>query len=63
MSSEMSYERDMNENTSSRESFGFGEVSRPQVEKRKKPEQARRRGKAPASFNGMHRRRKRKMAW
>ena len=30
---------------------------------RKRPEMGRKRGKAPQSFNGMHRRRRRKMAW
>jgi hypothetical protein len=30
---------------------------------RKRPTMGRRRGKAPQSFNGMHRRRRRKMAW
>jgi hypothetical protein len=30
---------------------------------RKRPEMGRRRGKAPQSFNGIHRRRRRKMAW
>jgi len=30
---------------------------------RRRPEMGRRRGKAPQSFNGIHRRRKRKMAW
>lgn len=64
MSSEMSYDHDHAETeVSSRSQAGYGEVSRPQVEKRKKPEQGRRRGKSPSSFNGMHRRRRRKMAW
>jgi len=29
----------------------------------KRPEMGRKRGRAPQSFNGMHRRRRRKMAW
>jgi hypothetical protein len=31
--------------------------------KRRRPTHGRRRGKAPQSFNGIHRRRKRKIAW
>ena len=31
--------------------------------KRSQPTMGRQRGKAPQSFNGIHRRRKRKMAW
>jgi hypothetical protein len=31
--------------------------------KRRQPTMGRTRGKAPQSFNGMHRRRRRKMAW
>jgi len=30
---------------------------------RRKPTMGRRRGKAPQSFNGIHRRRRRKLAW
>lgn len=30
---------------------------------RRRPVMGRKRGKAPQSFNGMHRRRRRKMAW
>jgi hypothetical protein len=30
---------------------------------RKRPEMGRKRGKAPQSFNGIHRRRRRKLAW
>ncbi|MEN1681830.1 MAG: hypothetical protein AAGJ46_19795 [Planctomycetota bacterium] len=41
----------------------FREGARPNSEKRKKPTQGRKRGKVPSSFNGMHRRRRRKMAW
>jgi hypothetical protein len=32
-------------------------------EQRRRPQMGRRRGKAPQSFNGIHRRRRRKMAW
>ena len=38
-------------------------VERFEASQRRKPEMGRRRGKAPQSFNGMHRRRRRKMAW
>ena len=31
--------------------------------KRRRPTMGRQRGKAPQSFNGMHRRRRRKMTW
>ena len=41
----------------------YGSSSRPNDSKRKKPELGRKRGKTPTSFNGMHRRRRRKMAW
>lgn len=41
----------------------FGSSSRPNNAKKKKPELGRKRGKTPSSFNGMHRRRRRKMAW
>jgi hypothetical protein len=30
---------------------------------RKRPEMGRKRGKAPQSYNGIHRRRRRKLAW
>ena len=41
----------------------FRSVERFEASQRRKPEMGRRRGKAPQSFNGMHRRRRRKMAW
>lgn len=41
----------------------FATGPRPNASKRKKPDQGRKRGKTPSSFNGMHRRRRRKMAW
>lgn len=63
MSSEMNYDgleaADYGDSGDTR--FAVG--SRPNSNKRKKPEQGRKRGKAPSSFNGMHRRRRRKMAW
>lgn len=62
MSSEMKYEgpeMEYGENGDNRFSMG----GRPNGEKRKRPVQGRKRGKAPSSFNGMHRRRRRKMAW
>jgi hypothetical protein len=42
---------------------GFRTVERFESSQRKRPTMGRRRGKAPQSFNGMHRRRRRKMAW
>lgn len=62
MSSELNYdtiEPDYAESAGGR----FIEGSRPNTSKRRKPEMGRKRGKAPSSFNGMHRRRRRKMAW
>ena len=41
----------------------FGRVERIRTSKRRRPTQARRRGKTPQSFNGIHRRRKRKVQW
>lgn len=39
------------------------ERMRPNAGKRRRPQQARGRGKAPQSVNGIHRRRRRKVAW
>lgn len=39
------------------------ERRRPQNGKRARPQRGRARGKAPQSVNGIHRRRKRKLAW
>lgn len=41
----------------------FGVTERIQSSKRRRPTYCRRRGKAPQSFNGIHRRRRRKLAW
>jgi hypothetical protein len=41
----------------------FRSYERLSVSDRRRPTMNRRRGKAPQSFNGMHRRRRRKMAW
>ena len=41
----------------------FRSVERIRNHKRFAPSMGRRRGKAPQSFNGIHRRRRRKMAW
>ncbi len=41
----------------------FRETERFDSANRRKPSMGRRRGKTPQSFNGIHRRRKRKMAW
>jgi hypothetical protein len=41
----------------------FQTVERFKNAKRHRPNMGRSRGKAPQSFNGMHRRRRRKMAW
>jgi len=44
-------------------SEGFRSVERARSEKRQAPTMGRKRGKTPQSFNGIHRRRRRKMAW
>ncbi len=59
MSNQQSYE--MNDAEYSAE--GFRTVERAKDSKRERPTMGRGRGKAPQSFNGMHRRRRRKMAW
>jgi hypothetical protein len=41
----------------------FHTFERFKTAKRQRPTMGRQRGKTPQSFNGMHRRRKRKMAW
>ncbi len=41
----------------------FRQFERFDSSKRQRPTMGRNRGKAPQSFNGIHRRRKRKMAW
>ena len=41
----------------------FRSAERYDAGQRRKPQLGRRRGKVPQSFNGMHRRRRRKMAW
>ena len=41
----------------------FRTVERFDSSSRRKPEMGRKRGKTPTSFNGIHRRRRRKMAW
>lgn len=41
----------------------FRRATELKLEKRNKPSHARRRGKAPQSINGIHRRRNRKLAW
>ncbi len=41
----------------------FRSFERIDHSQRRRPEMGRRRGKAPQSFNGIHRRRRRKMAW
>jgi hypothetical protein len=41
----------------------FRSFERFDASKRQRPTMGRSRGKAPQSFNGIHRRRKRKMAW
>jgi len=42
---------------------GFREFERLNNSNRRQPTMGRKRGKTPQSFNGIHRRRKRKMAW
>jgi hypothetical protein len=41
----------------------FQSAERGESFQRRRPVMNKRRGKAPQSFNGMHRRRRRKMAW
>jgi len=41
----------------------FRTVERVGTSKRRRPMMGRQRGKAPQSFNGMHRRRRRKITW
>jgi hypothetical protein len=41
----------------------FRNVERVEGSKRQRPAMGRQRGKTPQSFNGMHRRRRRKMTW
>lgn len=41
----------------------FRTVERFEAAQRRRPNMGRRRGKTPQSFNGIHRRRRRKMAW
>jgi hypothetical protein len=41
----------------------FRSAERVDASQRRRPPAGRRRGKAPQSFNGIHRRRRRKMAW
>ena len=48
--------------------YGYGAESfrtqgRAENSQQRRPQMGRRRGKAPQSFNGIHRRRRRKMAW
>jgi hypothetical protein len=42
---------------------GFRSVERLDTGNRRRPQMGRRRGKTPQSFNGIHRRRRRKMSW
>jgi hypothetical protein len=44
-------------------SDGFRSYERVRSAKRQAPTMGRKRGKTPQSFNGIHRRRRRKMAW
>lgn len=41
----------------------FRQADRSGAAQRERPTMNRRRGKAPQSFNGIHRRRRRKLAW
>lgn len=41
----------------------FGRTERIHASKQRRPTHGRKRGKVPQSFNGIHRRRKRKMSW
>jgi len=49
---ELDYERD-----------NFREVERFEHSQQRRPTMVRRRGKTPQSFNGIHRRRRRKIVW
>ena len=41
----------------------FRETERLDASNRRRPSMGRKRGKTPQSFNGIHRRRRRKLAW
>jgi hypothetical protein len=60
MSNEQSYEQDGLDYSVDVRSSGR---TQPNSTKRRKPQQGRGRGKGPQSVNGIHRRRKRKLAW
>ncbi|MCA9240983.1 MAG: hypothetical protein KDA37_12320 [Planctomycetales bacterium] len=60
MSNEQNYE--MEEFDYSNDSRTSARVA-PNSAKRRRPQQGRARGKGPQSVNGIHRRRRRKMAW
>lgn len=58
----MSHQQSYEYGESTYEANGFEQI-RTQANKKRRPPQGRRRGKAPQSFNGMHRRRRKKVAW
>lgn len=60
MSSEQSYDHDVN---AYGEDNSFNRTKRASVSARRRPVQGRGRGKSPTSVNGLHKRRRRKIAW
>ncbi len=62
MSSEKKYDAVEADYTDSVD-LSYSAGSRPNDSKRSRSQFNRKRSKAPTSFNGMHRRRRRKMAW
>ena len=58
----MSHQQDYEYAESTYGSSSFEQIRSQDHKKRRQP-QGRRRGKAPQSFNGMHRRRRKKVAW
>lgn len=63
MSNELNYEYDdANYGYDTRADYSASR-SKARGDSRNAPQRGRKRGKAPTSVNGMHRRRRRKMAW
>ncbi len=60
MSSEQSYDHDVD---AYGEDNSFTRTKRQSVSTRRRPVQGRGRGKSPQSVNGLHKRRRRKIAW
>ena len=63
MSNQHSYEHAYADYSATTEEYGARQSGGPSASKARRPQQGRRRGKAPQSINGIHRRRRRKLAW